>query len=79
MSNEIETGVLNIVAETIGMPAQEVDKNAHIDTVYGLDSLDAVEMMMEIEERFVVYIPDNDVENLKTVNQIIAYVKSKKR
>lgn len=41
------------------------------------DSLDAVEVMMDIEDEFDIEIPDEDAENFKNINDIVAYVESK--
>jgi acyl carrier protein len=41
------------------------------------DSLDAVEVMMDIEDEFDIKIPDEDAENFKNINDIVDYVKGK--
>lgn len=41
------------------------------------DSLDAVEIMMELEDEFEIEIPDEDAENFKTIGDIVKYVESK--
>lgn len=49
-----------------------------IDSVFvkdlGLDSLDAVEVVMAIEEEFSVEIPDKDADEIKSVKQAIEYI-----
>ena len=43
-----------------------------------LDSLDVVQMVMAIEEAFDIEIDDDDVENLKTVGQLLDYIEARK-
>jgi len=40
----------------------------------GADSLDIVELVMELEEHFELEIPDDDAENIKTVEELITYI-----
>ena len=51
------------------------------DTIFeelALDSLDVVQMVMAIEEAFDIEIDDDDVENLKTVGQLLDYIEARK-
>ena len=44
----------------------------------GADSLDVVDVLMSLEDEFEMEIPDEDVENIKTVGQLVEYIKAKK-
>ena len=55
---------LNIAADTI-RPEQEVVKDL------GADSLDVVELMMALEDEYGITLPENEVENVKTVQDIV--------
>lgn len=44
----------------------------------GADSLDLADVLMAIEDEFEVEIPDEDIENIKTVGDIVAYIEDKK-
>ena len=44
----------------------------------GADSLDVVELLMAIEEEFDVEIPDEDIEALKTIGDVVEYIQNKK-
>ncbi|NQW44675.1 MAG: acyl carrier protein [Deltaproteobacteria bacterium] len=43
----------------------------------GADSLDIVELVMTMEEEFDLEIPDEDAEKIKTVNDVVSYIKTK--
>ena len=42
----------------------------------GADSLDVVELLMSIEDEFEVEIPDEEIENLKTIGDVVEYIQS---
>lgn len=48
--------------------------DAHFNKDLGLDSLDTVEVLMAIEDEFMIEIPDNDADNIHTVRQAIDFV-----
>jgi len=54
-----------------------VTLEADLKDALGADSLDAVEIVMAIEEKYKITINDNDTEKLKTVADIVSYLKSK--
>jgi len=55
----------------------EVTDDASFIEDLGADSLDTVEMIMEIEDEFGIEIPDEDAEKIQTVGKAIEYVKKK--
>ncbi|ORY89206.1 acyl carrier protein-like protein [Syncephalastrum racemosum] len=73
----IETRVLDIVKGFDKVDGSKVTKEASFVNDLGLDSLDAVEVVMAIEEDFSVEIPDKDADEIKTVQQAIDYIKSR--
>ncbi len=73
MSN-IEERVKKIVAEQLGVKAEEVTNEASFIDDLGADSLDTVELVMALEEEFDCEIPDEQAEGITTVQQAIDYV-----
>jgi acyl carrier protein len=74
MGDSLEIKVRNILAEQLGVDLAEVTPDARILDDLGADSLDVVEMVMSIEEAFDIEVPDQDVEELRTVADVERYV-----
>ena len=74
MGDSLEIKVRNIVAEQLGVDLAEVTPDARILDDLGADSLDVVEMVKSIEEAFDIEVPDQDVEELRTVADVERYV-----
>lgn len=74
MGDSLEIKVRNIVAEQLGVDVAEVKPDARILDDLGADSLDVVEMVMSLEEAFDIEVPDQDVEELRTVADVERYV-----
>lgn len=69
--------VRSIIAEQLGVKAEEVvDKASFVDDL-GADSLDTVELVMALEEEFGIEIPDEDAEKMSTVGEAIRYIEEK--
>lgn len=68
--------VREIVAEQLGVDVEEVTPEASFIDDLGADSLDTVELVMALEEAFEIEIPDEDAEQIKTVNDAIKYIES---
>ena len=66
-----------IIAEQLGVKPEEVTPEASFVDDLGADSLDTVELIMELENRFNIQIPDEDQEKIQTVGDAITYVTSK--
>lgn len=74
MSDSLEQQVRNIVAEQLGVDLAEVRADASILDDLGADSLDVVEMVMSLEEAFDIEVPDEDVEEMRTVSDVERYI-----
>ncbi|MBH3384144.1 MULTISPECIES: acyl carrier protein [Pseudomonas] len=72
----IEERVKNIVAEQLGVKAEEVTAEKSFVDDLGADSLDTVELVMALEEEFETEIPDEEAEKITTVQAAIDYVKN---
>lgn len=68
----------DIIVETLGCEAEQVTLEASLADDLGADSLAAVELVMALEEASGITIADEDVENLKTVADIVKYLKEHK-
>ena len=69
--------VKEIIVDQLECDEDQVTMEASITEDLGADSLDVVDLVMSIEENFDVEIPDEDVEGIKTVGDIVKYIESK--
>ena len=79
MSATIEQKVKNIIADQLGVGEEEIKPAASFIEDLGADSLDIVELVMAMEEEFEVEIPDEEAENIKTVQDAVNYITSHKK
>jgi acyl carrier protein len=77
--SSIEEQVKSIVAEQLGVKADEVTNDASFVDDLGADSLDTVELVMALEEEFETEIPDEEAEKITTVQLAIDFVKSRNK
>jgi acyl carrier protein len=73
----LEDKVKDIIVEQLGVNAEQVTPAASFQNDLGADSLDTVELVMAFEEEFGAEIPDADAEKLKTVGDVVSYLKGK--
>ena len=66
--------VTEIIVEQLGVNADQVKPEAKLIEDLGADSLDAVELVMAIEEEFSIEVPDEDAEKLQSVGDILSYI-----
>ncbi len=66
-----------IIAEQLGVKTEEVTDSASFIDDLGADSLDTVELVMALEEKFGVEISDEDAEKMTTVGEAIKYLEEK--
>jgi acyl carrier protein len=69
--------VVDVLSDQLGVEKNKIKDDSKIADDLGADSLDTVEVVQVLEDKFGIDIPDGDVVNIKTVNDIVAYVKSK--
>ncbi|XMB71850.1 acyl carrier protein [Mycoplasmatota bacterium WC30] len=67
----------DIIVEGLGVEKEKVTMEADLSADLGADSLDAVELIMAIEDEFDITIDDEVAQAFKTVGQIAEYIKSK--
>lgn len=66
--------VIDIVAEQLGVSKEQINPETSFVNDLGADSLDTVELVMELEEEFDINIPDDAAEKIQTVGQAIEYI-----
>ena len=65
-----------IIAEELGVELSEISMDTHITNDLGADSLDAVELIMSIEDSFEVEIPDEELQNVQVVSDIVEFLEN---
>jgi acyl carrier protein len=70
----VEERVIEIVCENLGVSKEQVTRATRFIDDIGADSLDIVELVMELEEEFEITIPDEEAEKIKTVGEAIDYI-----
>jgi acyl carrier protein len=73
-TEEIRTDLADIVNEIAGIPAEDVQLDKSFTDDLDVDSLSMVEVVVAAEEKFDVKIPDEEVKNLKTVGDAVAFI-----
>ena len=66
-----------IIVDELGVEADQVKLEADINDDLGADSLDAVELVMAIEDEFEIKVSDEVAQSFKTVKQIVEFIESK--
>jgi acyl carrier protein len=72
----LENRVTEIIVNKLGVRPEEVTTEAGFQTDLGADSLDLVELMMDFEDSFKLKISDEDASTLKTVGDVVNYLKN---
>ena len=70
--------IKEILKDTMDVDESKITLDAKLKEDLELDSLDSVELIMSAEEEFGIEIPDEDVMNFKTVNDIVNYIEEHK-
>ena len=70
----VQERVIDIVAEQLGVDKDKVSPETSFVNDLGADSLDTVELVMELEEEFDINIPDDAAEKITTVGQAIEFI-----
>jgi len=74
---DIEQRIKEIIADQLGETVENITPEKDFVKDLGADSLDVVELIMALEEEFGIEIPEEDAEKIKTVGDVIEYIKGK--
>jgi acyl carrier protein len=72
----VEQRVIDIVAEQLGVEKDKIKPESNFVNDLGADSLDTVELVMELEEEFDISIPDEAAEKIQTVGEAIRHIEA---
>ena len=72
MKNEI----ISLISSTLGINKKKINEKTNLIADLGLESLDLVDLVAAFEEKYQIEIPDQDIKNLQTVEDIIKYIES---
>lgn len=68
--------VKNILAEQFDVEEDSITAETNLQEDLGADSLDVVDLLMSIEDEFETEIPDDEVENIHTVGDLVSYIEA---
>ncbi len=72
----IEERVIDIVADQLGVEKEKITRDSNFVNDLGADSLDTVELVMELEEEFEINIPDDAADKIQTVGEAITHIEN---
>ena len=72
--NEVYNTVVQMASKLLDIPADRITLSTLIMEELHADSLDIVELLQQIEDRYGIYIPDEEVINMRTVGEVVAYI-----
>jgi acyl carrier protein len=70
----VEGKIKELLIQLLGVDGEEIKPESRIEEDLGADSLDAIELIMAMEEAFDIEIPDDDAAKLRTVQQAVDYI-----
>jgi acyl carrier protein len=70
----VRAEVVEIISNRLGVGKEQITDQTTFQEDLGADSLDVVELVMELEEKFKIQIPDEEAEKIKTVGAAVDYV-----
>lgn len=68
--------LVDLIASELGVSKSSINPQTSLQDDLGADSLDAVELIMSIEDQFEISIPEDVATNLKTVGDILNYLEN---
>lgn len=75
--DQLEQKVIEIVSEKLSVPKEEITLESNFIDDLKADSLDLVEMVMAFEDSLGISIPDEDQEKIRTVGEVVNYIRTK--
>ena len=75
----MEQKIVELIAEKLCKKPEQITMSARLVEDLGADSLDVVELIMAFEDEFGVSLPDEDIATMKSVGDIVSYIKKLKK
>ena len=66
--------IKDILAEQLELNPDKIEMSAELSSDLGADSLDAIDIVMSIEDQYGIEVPDSVIENMKTVEDIVNFI-----
>lgn len=66
--------IKDILAEQLDVNPDTIEMSSDLSSDLGADSLDAIDIVMSIEDQYGIEVPDNVIENMKTVEDIVNFI-----
>ncbi|HPO61996.1 MAG: acyl carrier protein [Prolixibacteraceae bacterium] len=74
---DIKSQVVSIIVDKLGVEESQVTDDANFTKDLGADSLDTVELIMQLEKQFNISIEDSDAEKIQTVGDVVKFLNEK--
>lgn len=68
--------VKDILAENLDLDPNTIEMTSDLATDLGADSLDAIDIVMSLEDQYGIEVPDSAIENMKTVEDIVNFIEN---
>ena len=68
--------VKEILSKQLGISADKIELSSNLAEDLGADSLDAIDIVMSIEDQYSIEVPDETIENMKTVEDIVNFIEN---
>jgi acyl carrier protein len=73
----VESKIKELIENKLGINSRHYSENSNFREDLGCDSLDLIDLIMEVEREFNIAIPDSDIDQVSTVKGLINYVKER--
>ena len=77
MESEVFEHILEYLADQLDVEPEKITPDSDIVEDFGADSLDVIDMITTLSDEFGVEIPDEDIENFRTVGDVVSYVEER--
>ena len=71
---DIQKAVIEVISESLGLGVEEITKESSLNEL-NIDSLSLIGILIDIEDKFEIEIPDEEAEKFQTVEDVIEYIK----
>lgn len=72
--SDIEKNMKEIINYSLGIPIEKILVNSHFNKDLGMDSLDVVELILYVEKKYEITIPDEQLEKVTTLNEMVEVI-----